>query len=132
MRPALILATLLVMGTAGEAAAQASGQRPAADNSLRDRQLICRGGVIPAGWVLVDDTRSPTMCGGENPAIIRLYNVWVIERIDRRPVGTEIEVCAAMPTPMGWDVVDVYRKPELCGHPTDQFLVNVKRVRRVR
>lgn len=97
-----------------------------------ERRIICRGAAIPTGWLLVDDLRDRTMCEGSNPAVLRLYNVWAIERYDNRPIGTVIEVCAAAVTPDGWELVDVYRSKELCGHPGDAFIVNVKRIRRVR
>ena len=111
----------------------AAGARlPGAANAYANRQLICRGGTIPAGWVLVDDVRDPSQCEGSNPSALRLYNVWVIERYDDRMVGTVIDVCAAVPIPDGWVLVDLYRAKELCGHPDAAHTVNVKRIRRVR
>jgi hypothetical protein len=41
-------------------------------------------------------------------------------------------VCASAPVPQGWTVVDVFRKSDDCGQPTDPFAVNVKRIRRTR
>ena len=110
----------------------AGARLPGAANAYANRQLICRGGSIPQGWVLVDDVRDPSQCEGSNPSSLRLYNVWVIERFDDRMVGTVIDVCAATPTPEGWVLVDVYRAKELCGHPEGALVVNVKRIRRVR
>lgn len=110
----------------------AGARLPGAANAYANRQLICRGGRIPDGWVLVDDVRDPSQCEGSNPSALRLYNVWVIERYDDRMVGTVIDICAATPTPEGWELVDVYRAKELCGHPDSALVVNVKRIRRIR
>ncbi len=141
----LALAAVLALGSASSLTAQtpptstnrqriiASGARlPGAANAYANRQLICRGGAIPEGWVLVDDVRDPSQCEGSNPSALRLYNVWVIERYDDRMVGTVIDICAATPIPDGWALVDVYRAKELCGHPDAALTVNVKRIRRIR
>ena len=143
--PGVALAVALVAGSASSLAAQplpanpnrqsviAAGARlPGAANAYANRQLICRGGAIPPGWVLVDDVRDPGQCEGSNPSALRLYNVWVIERFDDRMVGTIIDICAATPIPEGWALVDVYRAKELCGHPDSALTVNVKRIRRIR
>ena len=142
---AAALAGALALGGANSLAAQplpttanrqriiAAGSRlPGAANAYANRQLICRGGAIPPGWVLVDDVRDPDQCEGSNPTALRLYNVWVIERFDDRMVGTVIDICAATPIPDGWALVDVYRAKELCGHPDAPLTVNVKRIRRIR
>lgn len=139
------LAGALAIGSAASLAAQplpstanrqriiAAGARlPGAANAYANRQLICQGGAIPQGWVLVDDVRDPGQCEGANPTVLRGYNVWVIERFDDRMVGTVIDICAATPTPEGWALVDVYRAKELCGHPDAPLTVNVKRIRRIR
>ena len=139
------LAAALALGTAPALAAQAptasrntqriiaAGARlPGAANAYANRQLICRGGRIPEGWVLVDDVRDRSQCDGSKPSVLRLYNVWVLERFDDRMVGTVIDVCAATPIPEGWELVDVFRAKELCGHPDDALMVNVKRIRRIR
>src|SRR5687767_14453644 len=86
------LAVALAIGSARSLAAQplpatpnrqniiAAGARlPGAANAYANRQLICRGGAIPRGWVLVDDVRDTAQCEGSNPSALRLYNVWVIE-----------------------------------------------------
>lgn len=111
----------------------AAGSRlPGAANAYANRLLICRGGSVPEGWVLVDDVRDPSQCDGRNPASVRLFNVWVIERFDDRMVGTVIDICAATPIPEGWVLVDIFRAKELCGHPDGPLVVNVKRIRKVR
>lgn len=112
--------------------AQAAFRRPPPANAFGSRDLVCRGATVPEGWILVDGVRDRGSCSGDNPAVLRTYNVWVIERFADRPVGTEIEVCAAAPTPSGWDLVDLYRRREICGQPEDAFDTNVKRIRRVR
>ena len=120
---------------AGTASAQATppdrapirAAPPSGDDS---RQYICRGAAVPAGFIVTDDIRDRQMCGGDNPTTLNAYNVWVIERYDRMPVNSTMDVCAAMPTPPGWVVVDVYRRKDRCGHPDGVFEVNVKRIRR--
>jgi hypothetical protein len=125
MRRTPLFALLLLAGAVLPSAAEAQSR------AIRgERRIVCRGATIPAGWILVDDLRDRSMCSGENPTILRMYNVWAIERIDNRPGGTVIQVCAATPTPTGWELVDVFRDPASCGHPTDPLAVNVKRIRR--
>jgi hypothetical protein len=120
---------------ASTAGAQTLDQRAAlrrTPSARGARTTLCRGAPIPAGWILVDDMREPTMCGGTNVSALNSYNVWAIERYDNRPVGTVIEVCASVLTPEGWQLVDVFRDKEVCGHPGDVFVANVKRIRRIR
>ena len=119
-------------GAARESSSTTNRRSTPAVSARRERQIICRGAAIPSGWVLVDDLRDHTMCEGSNPAIVNAYNVWAIERVDARPAGTTIQMCAAGETPEGWMVVDLYRDRELCGHPDDLWAVNVKKIRRVR
>jgi hypothetical protein len=136
--PALLAAALL--GAPRGVAAQATSSKPqvvsARDNSPAsavakgERQLICRGGTIPTGWILVDDVKDQKSCGGENPAVLNTFNVWAIEKFDGRPAGTLMDVCAASPTPKGWVLVDVYRDKTTCGHPQDNWGANVKRIRK--
>jgi hypothetical protein len=140
MRRVLLASAVLVGILAPTRAAVAQAPVPttsakpqaSAPSTRRERQLVCRGAAIPAGWALVDDTRDPSMCAGDNPSVARFFNIWVIERIDRVPVGGSVEVCSGAPTPDGWLLVDVYRSKEVCGHPDDPFVVNVKRIRRSR
>lgn len=96
----------------------------------RQRTIICRGAPIPSGWILANDMRDPSSCGGDNPAVLNAYNVWAIEKIEGRAPGTVIEVCASAPIPQGWVLVDVYRDRELCGHPDSPFVPNMKRIRK--
>ena len=125
---ALFLAT-------GVASAQATppnrdpirAEGPTGDDS---RQYICRGAAIPNGFIVTDDIRDRQMCGGNNPTTLNAFNVWVIERYDRMPVNSTLDVCAASPTPPGWVLVDIFRRKDRCGHPDGVFDVNVKRIRR--
>ena len=136
----VLLASAILCVTAPTRAVLAQAPAPTAStraqatapSTRRERQLICRGATVPTGWALVDDTRDPSMCAGDNPSVARFFNIWVIERIDRVPVGGSVEVCAGAPTPDGWLLVDVYRSKEVCGHPDDPFVANVKRIRRAR
>lgn len=134
-RPA-ILAVLLALLSPAALEAQASRRPttppPPTTTARVERQIVCRGAPIPVGWVLVDDTREASMCGGDNPAALNAYNIWALERYDNRPVGTVIVICASMPTPPGWVVVDVYRAKDACGHPEEAFEVNVKKIQRTR
>jgi hypothetical protein len=95
-----------------------------------ERKLICRGAEIPAGFILIDDVKDKDQCGGENPAILNTNNVWVIEKHDAMPGGSIIDVCATAPIPKGWTLVDIYRDKAGCGHPSDLWAANVKRIRK--
>jgi hypothetical protein len=107
--------------------------RPSPERVRQDStQQICRGAPIPAGWILVNDARDPSRCGGDNPAALSILNVWVIEQLSTRKVNSTMDVCAVAPTPEGWTLVDVYRRNDRCGRPSDAFMVNIKRIRRVR
>ena len=127
-----IAALFLVTGVA---AAQATppnrgpirADPPSGDDS---RQFICRGATVPAGFIVTDDIRDRQMCNGSNPTTFNAFNVWVIERFDRLPINSIMDVCAASPIPTGWVLVDVYRRKDRCGHPDGPFEVNVKRIRR--
>jgi hypothetical protein len=122
---ALLVAALAFADVAGAQAAPAVKRSPP-----RQRQIICKGAQIPAGWILVDDLRETTMCGGSNAAVVNSYNVWAIEKFEGAPVGTTLFVCANNPIPVGWTMVDVYRDKSVCGHPEDLYAVNVKVIRR--
>lgn len=132
LRHALATATLALLALAP---ARANGQQRGvilADppRGVDTLQYICRGASVPAGWIVTDDIRDRQLCGGENPATLNAYNVWVIKRFDRLPIGSLMDVCANTPTPGGWVLVDVYRSKDVCGHPENPFVVNVKRIRR--
>ena len=132
-------AALALLITAATASAQATPpNRPAAQPIRAEaptgddsRQYVCRGATPPAGYIVTDDIRDRQMCGGTNPTTLNSYNVWVVERYDRLPVNSTMDVCAASPTPPGWVLVDVYRRKDRCGHPDGMFEANVKRIRRV-
>ena len=130
---AVLVAGLLPMAAAVASAQDAQKTTAAgkAGASVKGkRMIICRGAAIPPGWVLVDDLRDSKSCGGENPAVVKLYNVWSVENIADRQSGSTMNVCAANPTPPGWTVVDVYRDKEFCGHPEESFGLNVKKIRK--
>ena len=148
MRCRLLTTALLLMfaspGTTAGLAAQTPTRPPASpggaivrpaeprriENRKGERNIVCRGAMLPPGWILVDDLRDASMCGGDNPAVLNGYNVWAIERIDNRPSGATVDVCASTPIPEGWVLVDLFRIKDMCGHPSQQFAVNVKRIRR--
>jgi hypothetical protein len=75
-------------------------------------QHVCAGSV-PAGWIKIDDTWNPTVCG--NPATLT-YNVWTIQQLSDQPVGTVIYACSAT-VPTRWAIVGTVWNPTLCGHP---------------
>lgn len=131
-----VLAAALLPLAATVASAQDAPQRTTAATKpgvtiKGKRMIICRGAPIPAGWALVDDLRDQNSCGGENPAVVKLYNVWSVENIADRPSGSTANICAANPTPPGWTIVDVYRDKALCGHPEESFGLNVKKIRKL-
>ena len=104
------------------------GQTP--QGAQGNRQTLCRGAQVPAGWIIVDYDRDRTRCGGDNPAALNAFNIQVIERFDNRGSGTTMEICAATPTPTGWTMVDVFRDNRRCGRPTAPFEANMKRIRK--
>jgi uncharacterized protein YbdZ (MbtH family) len=62
---------------------------------IMNRQLVCPG-KIPAGWIKVDASTSPSDCGG---------NAWILEPYDNKSVGSGMTVCADQPTPAGWQTL---------------------------
>jgi hypothetical protein len=133
---AALAALAAVASLAGAAGAQQPARvtkdAPGAPGQRVERQIICRGAAIPAGYLLVDNLKERSMCSGQSDAVYNSYNVWAVERYDNRAPGSEMTVCASAPTPAGWTVVDVFRKNDVCGQPTDPFAVNAKRIRRGR
>ncbi len=127
-----IIALFVLTGTAAGQATPANRSpiRSGAPSGDDSRQYVCRGATIPAGFIVTDDIRDRQLCGGGNVTTLNSFNVWVIERFDRLPVNSMLDVCAAMPIPTGWVLVDVYRRKDRCGHPDGMFDVNVKRIRR--
>jgi hypothetical protein len=109
---------------------QQSPQGQAQQGQQGNRQTLCRGAQVPAGWIIVDYDRDRTRCGGDNPAALNAFNIVVMERFDNRGSGTTMEICAATPTPAGWTMVDVFRDNRRCGRPTAPFEANVKRIRK--
>ena len=128
---ALIAVILLLAVMSGRAVGQQRGvivaEPPRGADTL---QYICRGAAVPSGWLVTDAIRDRQLCSGDNPATLNAYNVWVIKRYDIRPAGFMMDVCANTPTPPGWVLVDVFRSKDVCGHPENPFVVNVKRIRR--
>ena len=52
-------------------------------------QRVCAGSLA-AGYIKVNDEWNPTTCG--NPTSI-IYNVWIIDRYDNKPVGSTMKAC---------------------------------------
>ena len=88
-------------------------------------QNICAG-LIPAGWIAINDSWNPTACG--NPTSI-VYNIVTIERYDNKPKGSQMQACAG-PVPAGWAVVGTRWNPSVCGHPT-AITQNVMTIRKM-
>ena len=133
-RHSLLLSLIALFALSATASAQAtsSGTQVRKDGGAPrgQRNIVCRGAAVPSGWILVDDLRDTNSCGGDNPAALNAYNVWAIEKVTDRPSGSVIEVCASTPTPAGWTLVDVFRDKDRCGHPSELFAANVKRIRK--
>ena len=89
-------------------------------------KTVCAGSV-PAGWILINDSWNPMKCG--NPSSIS-YNVWTIERFERKPVGAMMMVCNG-PVPAGWMIMTSSWNPASCGHPTslENNVLTIKRVK---
>ncbi len=93
--------------------------------SFAEIQNVCAG-QIPAGWIAINDSWSPSTCG--NPTAI-VYTVVTIERIDNKPQGTQMQVCVG-PVPPGWIMISSGWNPTVCGHPTS-ISNNVMTIRKV-
>jgi hypothetical protein len=103
----LVAAFAMVLGTRAPA-------------QIMTRQLVCPG-PIPAGWVRVDASSSPSDCGG---------NAWVIEPYTNKSVGSAMIVCADQPTPQGWETLGVATSTGQCAG--ESFTVgNIKSIRRI-
>jgi len=100
--PALLVA--LALGT--RAPAQLPGQ-----------QVICPG-RIPAGYIKVDEAKSPSTCGGRG---------WVIDLYTNKAVGSAMTVCADQPTPPGWQDLEISASSGQCGNTAG----NIKAIWRV-
>jgi hypothetical protein len=86
---AFLTASLLAVGLlAAPATAQAAPG---------DLATVC-GNPVPAGWVVVGFTFSPS-CGG-GPSLV---NAWRIQQVDGMPIGSNVQTCYGT-TPPGWAV----------------------------
>jgi hypothetical protein len=83
--------------------------------SVQPTQNVCAGSV-PSGWIKVNDSWSPTVCG--QPTAIT-YNVWSVQALSAEPVGAVIYACRGSP-PAGWVFVSQMWNPTVCGHPSAQ------------
>jgi hypothetical protein len=83
--------------------------------TIQRTQNVCAGSV-PPGWIKINDTWNPTVCG--KPASI-VNNVWTLQQLTDQPVGTVIYACSGAP-PAGWAVVGQMWNPTVCGHPSVQ------------
>jgi hypothetical protein len=83
--------------------------------NIQPTQNVCAGSV-PSGWIKVNDSWSPTVCG--KPTSI-IYNVWSVQALSAEPIGSVIYACIGSP-PSGWVLVSQMWNPTLCGHPSAQ------------
>jgi hypothetical protein len=88
-------------------------------------QTVCAG-VVPSGWIKVNDAWNPTVCG--KPAGVT-YNIWMIQQFTDEPIGAVIQACKGI-VPAGWAIVATTWNPTVCGHPTtnQQNVVAIKRL----
>jgi hypothetical protein len=83
--------------------------------TIQRTQNVCAGS-IPAGWIKINDSWNPTVCG--KPTSI-VYNVWTLQQLTYLPVGAVIYACSSTP-PAGWAVAAQMWNPTVCGHPSAQ------------
>jgi hypothetical protein len=83
--------------------------------NVQPTQNVCAGSV-PSGWIKVNDSWSPTVCG--KPTSI-IYNVWSVQALSAEPIGAVIHACSSSPPP-GWVLVSQMWNPTVCGHPSAQ------------
>jgi hypothetical protein len=93
--------------------------------NVQPTQNVCAGSV-PSGWIKVNDSWSPTVCG--KPTSI-IYNVWSVQALSAEPIGAVIYACSGAP-PSGWVLVAQMWNPTVCGHPSAQHpnLMAIKRL----
>lgn len=108
-----------------EAKKQQTQQTAPQLNVTFETQNICAGQIIK-GWILVNDSWNPTICG--KPTSI-VYNVWTIARYDNQPVGSIMQACSG-PAPSGWAVIGTRWDPTACGHPSN-IIDNVMTIKRL-
>jgi hypothetical protein len=83
--------------------------------NVQPTQNVCAG-PVPSGWIKVNDSWSPTVCG--KPTSI-IYNVWSVQALSAQPIGALIYACSSSPPP-GWVLVSQMWNPTVCGHPSAQ------------
>jgi hypothetical protein len=93
--------------------------------NVQPTQNVCAGSV-PSGWIKVNDSWSPTVCG--KPTSI-IYNVWSVQSLRAQPIGALIYACSSPPPP-GWGLVSQMWNPTVCGHPSAQQ-TNVMAIKRL-
>jgi subtilase family serine protease len=103
-----------------------AGIKPAL--SVQTSSMNICSGPIPAGWIVINNSWNPTVCG--MPATI-VYNVLTITQYSVLPVGSTLNVCAdpSVP-PTGWVTVNTAWSPTSCGYPA-LIIQNVVMIRRV-
>ena len=82
--------------------------------------------TVPSGWIIVNLSWNPTVCGSPNAMTL---NEWTLERFETKFIGTTIDACVGT-VPSGWVVVDTYRDSRRCGNP-GQPQNNMMRIQRV-
>jgi hypothetical protein len=104
--------------------------RSATNGGSIPQKSVCCSEDVPAGWIKVDDTWSPTSCG--NPTS-ETFNRCVLQQYTVVGRGGTLDVCASAPVPPDWEEVGSHRDGRKCGHPGPQFPAhNVKTIRRLR
>jgi hypothetical protein len=83
--------------------------------NVQPTQNVCEGSV-PPGWIKVNDSWSPTVCG--KPTSI-IYNVWSVQALGAQPIGAIMYACSSSPPP-GWVLISQMWNPTVCGHPSAQ------------
>ena len=89
----------------------------------RETKRVCAG-AIPSGWIKIFDSWDPGSCGRPSDVV---YNIWLVERYTKKPVGSTMEVCSGR-VPTGWVLVSTRSIFGIC-HPNGTF-DNVMTVRR--
>jgi hypothetical protein len=99
---------------------------PASPNlQTRETKRVCAGS-IPSGWIKIDDSWDPGSCGQPSNVV---YNIWLIERYSKKPVGSTMEACKG-PVPTKWILVSTRAIPGIC-HPNGTFdnVMTIKRAK---
>jgi len=73
----------------------------------------CCSSGAPVGYIQINDTWSPTTCGGSGTTS-NVRNVCTYQRFDNKQLGSQMTICNGE-MPEGWVKIDDIKNPTKCG-----------------